>query len=124
MDWMLLPLRRYAEFTGRSRRQEYWMFFLFVLLVTIGLSIIEGIFGLRIGEAGILSGLFSLAILIPAIAVGIRRLHDIDRSGWWLLIGLIPFVGAIVMIVFMATRGTTGDNRFGSDPIANSPLPA
>jgi len=124
MDWMLLPLRRYAEFTGRSRRQEYWMFFLFVLLVTIGLSIIEGIFGLRIGEAGILSGLFSLAILIPAIAVGIRRLHDIDRSGWWLLIGLIPFVGAIVMIVFMATRGTTGDNRFGPDPIANSPLPA
>jgi len=124
MDWMLLPLRRYAEFTGRSRRQEYWMFFLFVMLVTIGLSIIEEILGLRIGEAGILSGLFSLAILIPGIAVGIRRLHDIDRSGWWLLIGLVPLVGAIVLIVFMATRGTAGDNRFGADPIANSPLPA
>jgi len=124
MDWMLLPLRRYAEFTGRSRRQEYWMFFLFVMLVTIGLSIVEGIIGLRIGDAGILSGLFSLAVLIPGIAVGIRRLHDIDRSGWWLLIGLVPLVGAIVLIVFMATRGTAGDNRFGADPIANSPLPA
>jgi uncharacterized membrane protein YhaH (DUF805 family) len=119
MDWMLMPLRRYAEFSGRSQRKEYWMFFLFQMIVYIVLSIIEGAVGLTgmIGGAyGPLTALFALAILIPGIAVGIRRLHDTDRSGWWLLIAFVPLIGAIVLIVFFVMDGTRGPNRFGPDP--------
>jgi uncharacterized membrane protein YhaH (DUF805 family) len=119
MDWMLMPLRRYAEFSGRSQRKEYWMFFLFQIIVGVVLGIIEGAVGLSgsIGGAyGPLSALFGLAMLIPGIAVGIRRLHDTDRSGWWLLIALVPIIGAIVLIVFFVTDGTRGPNRFGPDP--------
>jgi len=119
MDWMLMPLRRYAEFSGRSRRKEYWMFVLFQIIVGVVLGIIEGAVGLSgtiAGAYGPLSLLFGLAMLIPGIAVGIRRLHDTDRSGWWLLIALVPLIGAIVLIVFFVMDGTRGPNRFGPDP--------
>jgi uncharacterized membrane protein YhaH (DUF805 family) len=116
---MLMPLRRYAEFSGRSQRKEYWMFFLFNIIVAVVLGIIEGILGLSgmvAGAYGPLTVLYELAILIPSIAVGIRRLHDTDRSGWWLLIALVPIVGAIVLLVFFVSDGTRGPNRFGPDP--------
>jgi uncharacterized membrane protein YhaH (DUF805 family) len=118
MDWMLMPLRRYAEFSGRSRRKEYWMFALFAFLVGIVLSIVERIVGLDavVGPYGFLLLLFWLAFLVPSIAVGIRRLHDTNRSGWWLLIALVPLIGAIVLLVVYVTEGTTGPNDFGPDP--------
>lgn len=119
MDWMLMPLRRYAEFSGRSRRKEYWMFFLLQLIVYVVLSVIEGALGLTgmiAGAYGPLTALFALGFLIPGIAVGIRRLHDTDRSGWWLLLAFVPLVGAIVLLVFFVMDGTNGPNRFGPDP--------
>ncbi len=106
---------KYATFEGRARRSEYWWFVLFNIIVSIVLAIITpGEHGMG---GGLLNTIWSLATLLPAIAVGARRLHDIDRSGWWLLIGLIPVIGAIVLIVFFATKGTLGPNRFGDDPL-------
>jgi uncharacterized membrane protein YhaH (DUF805 family) len=119
MEYMIMPLKRYADFQGRSRRKEYWMFALFIFLVSIVLTMVD--MGMGTGTPtgfGILSGLFSLAILIPSIAVGVRRLHDTDRSGWWILIGLIPLIGAIVLLVFYVQDGTPGPNKFGASPKA------
>ncbi|QTC52390.1 DUF805 domain-containing protein [Pantoea agglomerans] len=104
-QWYLGVLKKYAVFSGRARRKEYWMFTLFNILIAFLLGIFETI----IGAGDILSNLYSLAILIPGIAVAVRRLHDTDRSGWWLLL-------PIVNIVFLALEGQTGTNRFGSDP--------
>ena len=99
MEWMLMPLRRYAQFSGRSRRKEYWMYTLFIVILSIVASIIDGGLGLT-GESGYgpITGILSLATLIPSIAVGIRRLHDTDRSGWWLLIALVPLIGAMSFV--------------------------
>lgn len=117
MEWMLMPLRRYAQFSGRSRRKEYWMYTLFIVLVSLIAGAIDGALGLA-GEAGYgpLGGIFALATLVPSIAVGIRRLHDTDRSGWWLLIALVPLIGAFVLLYFFVSEGTSGPNRFGEDP--------
>lgn len=119
MEWYLKALRNYANFEGRARRKEYWMFFLFNFVIAIVLGIVDGMLGMKTSSGfGILGMLYSLAVLVPGIAVGIRRLHDTDKSGWWMLIALIPFVGAIVLIVFLATDGNSGSNRFGADPKA------
>jgi uncharacterized membrane protein YhaH (DUF805 family) len=119
MEWYLAVLRKYAVFTGRARRREFWMFTLVNVLISIGLSIIDTILGTDYGAGyGILSTIYSLAVLIPSIAVGVRRLHDTGRTGWWLLIGLVPCVGLIVLIVFYATEGQRGDNQYGADPKA------
>ena len=114
-------LKKYLLFTGRARRKEFWMFVLFNLVVSIVLNIVVGILANVPGIGFILAFIplvYSLAILLPSIGLGIRRLHDTDRSGWWLLIGLIPLVGAIVLIVFAAQEGTKGNNQFGPDPKA------
>lgn len=119
MEWMLLPLKRYADFSGRSRRKEYWMFLLGVFIAVIVLSIIEGIVGLSGmvgGVYGPLTTLFFLGILVPSIAVQVRRFHDQDKSGWFVLLGLIPFLGGLAVLVFMCLEGTRGPNRFGPDP--------
>ncbi len=93
MNWYLEVLKKYAEFNGRARRKEYWMFFLFNMIVAVILTFIEEVVGMReVGDRGILSTLYLFAVLLPAIAVGVRRLHDIGRSGWWLLIGLVPIL--------------------------------
>lgn len=99
---------KYATFEGRARRSEYWWFILFNFIIAVILNMIS---------PGLLGGIWSLATLLPSLAVGARRLHDIDRSGWWLLIGFIPVVGLIVLIVFFATRGQTMPNRFGLPPL-------
>ena len=112
MNWYLAVLKNYAEFSGRARRKEYWFFFLFNFIIAIVLSAIDAALGL-----GFLYMLYALAVLIPGIAVTIRRLHDGDRSGWWILIGLVPLIGFIVLLVFMVLPGTEGDNQFGSDPL-------
>jgi uncharacterized membrane protein YhaH (DUF805 family) len=157
MEWMMLPFKKYAQFSGRSRRKEYWMWVLFIVIVSTVLRMIESLLGLGpiggglnstysagVGGNGPLSGLFGLAVLVPGLAVAVRRLHDTNRSGWWMLalvgvavaaiaavvgvlfgaVGMtLVFVlvggyvlAAIVLFVFMCLEGTRGPNRFGPDP--------
>jgi uncharacterized membrane protein YhaH (DUF805 family) len=134
MHWMLLPFRRYADFSDRSRPMEFWLFGLFVFVAMIVLSFVDATvglgtsthyvdrspFGVSMGvynQSGLLTLIFWLASLIPGLAVAVRRLHDSDKSGWWLLIGFVPLIGAIVLFIFMVMGGTHGPNRFGSDPM-------
>jgi uncharacterized membrane protein YhaH (DUF805 family) len=140
MEWMLLPYKRYAEFTGRSRRMEYWMFQLFAVLVMLVFVVLMIAGGLDlssidnpdapspdpgplfwVGVAGI--GIFSLGSVVPGIAVSVRRFHDRDMSGWWVLgfavLGALPYVGWIASLasfVITVLPGTKGPNRFGDDP--------
>lgn len=125
MQWYLKVLKQYADFSGRARRTEFWMFTLINVLISVVLGIVDSAIGTTIAynngvvsftTFGLLGGLYSLAVLIPSLAVTVRRLHDIDRSGWWILIGLIPLVGAIVLLVFACLEGTRGPNRHGMDP--------
>lgn len=109
-----VAVERYADFQGRSPRSEFWWFALFYFVATLAIGMI-GVISETL--AGIINFVFWLGLLIPSIAVGVRRLHDTDRTGWWLLIGLIPVIGTIVLIVFFVQRGTPGDNRFGPDPL-------
>ena len=94
---------KYADFNGRAVRSEYWWFALFIVLVSMGLGIISEI----------VSGLFSLAVLIPSLAAAARRLHDTNRSGWWQLIAFIPFIGWIIIIIFLAQEGNSDTNQYG-----------
>jgi len=128
MEWMILPYRRYAEFSGRSRRKEYWMFALFQLLVSIAIGAVFGrpsyVMGdgmmaggmLVQGTGGMIQNLFALVSLVPSLAVTVRRLHDQDRSGWLLLLVLVPILGWFALFVFMCLEGTRGTNRYGPDP--------
>ena len=118
MNWYLYVLKNYATFSGRARRKEYWMFFLISALISIVLTLLDILLGTYSVEyeAGLFSGLYSLLILIPSIAVVVRRLHDTDRSGWWILISLIPLIGVIVLFVFMCLDSQPGTNRFGANP--------
>jgi uncharacterized membrane protein YhaH (DUF805 family) len=127
MDWYLMVWRKYAEFDGRSRRKEYWMFVLFNFLAILALAAIGGV-GLAISEdyGGILFvplGIYVLATIIPGLAVGVRRLHDTGKSGWlllvFMLVGMIPFIGligAIIQIVFMCQDSDPGTNQYGPNP--------
>lgn len=146
MNWYLLALKKYATFSGRSRRQEYWMFFLFNIIISIVLAILDEVLGLKlsaegINDIGILANIYSLALFIPGLAAAVRRLHDVNRSGWFLLLPLAPyiliFIGpflgkmgfavsfmggltvivfAIVLIVLLATKGDDDENQYGPDP--------
>jgi uncharacterized membrane protein YhaH (DUF805 family) len=121
---------KYVTFSGRAARSEYWWYFLFSFIVSIVIMFIESALGMGQGvmssgdggfsasyNGGVLSIIWSLANILPSLAVGVRRLHDTDRSGWWLLIALIPLIGFIVILVFFCLRGTAGPNRFGGDPL-------
>jgi uncharacterized membrane protein YhaH (DUF805 family) len=122
MNWYIGVLRKYAVFTGRARRKEYWMFILFHIIIFVALSIIGNIAGLGgVGQLGLFSTLYMLAVLIPSLAVAVRRLHDTGRSGWWLFIALVPIIGAIVLLVFYATDGQPGDNQYGPNPKTGTP---
>lgn len=112
MNWYLEVLKKYAVFRGRARRMEYWMFFLFHVIISSTLSFIEGL----LGGPGVIAILYGIAVLIPGIAVSVRRLHDTDRSGWWLLIAFIPYFGAIVLLRFMLQNSVFGSNRYGANP--------
>ncbi|MFI6066542.1 DUF805 domain-containing protein [Micromonospora sp. NPDC051227] len=110
---------QYVGFSGRARRSEYWWFALFTVLVSIAAAILDSALGLTFVEgssSGFIGLVVSLALLLPTLAVAVRRLHDTDRTGWWVLIGLVPLVGAIVLIVFFVQDGTPGANRFGPSP--------
>ena len=118
MSWYLQALKKYAVFSGRSRRMEYWYFVLFNIIVSIVLGVIDGLLGTSgsYAGAGLLSGIYGLAVLIPTLAVTVRRLHDTDRTGWWILIALVPLIGVIVLLVFAALDGTPGNNQYGPNP--------
>lgn len=115
MNWYLKVVRdNYANFMGRARRQEYWMFAFVNLIIMLILNTIDRV--VFSADIAILSSIYGLAILIPGIAVAVRRLHDTDRSGWWVLLGLIPIVGTLILIVIMCFDSTLGTNRFGPNP--------
>lgn len=118
MNWYLDVLKKYTVFTGRARRKEYWMFFLFNLIVLFVLSAVDAMTG-TLSEAsglGLLSGIYALGVLLPTIAVAIRRLHDTNRSGWWLLINFVPVIGSIVLLIFMVLDSKPGPNKYGPNP--------
>ena len=139
MDDMFRPLRKYATFSGRARRKEFWLWVLAYIIGAFIIGFIEGAIGLapepvatsEFGEGtaafaysmqgGPLTWVYMLALLIPNLAVAVRRLHDTGKSGWWLLIGLIPLVGWIVLIVFYCLEGQRGTNEYGPDPKGGSP---
>jgi uncharacterized membrane protein YhaH (DUF805 family) len=118
VQWYLKVLRQYSDFSGRARRAEYWMFTLVSVIISVILVAVDAVFGLDVGGFGLLSLIYSLAVLLPCFAVGARRLHDIGRTGWWQLIQLIPLIGAIVLTVFFATDGHREANAYGPDPKA------
>lgn len=111
MEWFVKVLKNYATFKGRARRKEYWMFTLFSIIISIVLTIIDvsiGTFSLEVGR-GLFSTLFSLGVIIPTIAVGVRRMHDVNKSGWFLLI-------PIYNLILVCTEGDKGSNEYGTDP--------
>ena len=117
MKWYFAVLNKYAVFSGRASRTEYWMFVLFHYIITIALSFFESITGIfPETELPVLNILYGLAVLIPIIAVVIRRLHDTGRSGWWCLIVLIPIIGAIVLLVWTVQDSHPGENKYGPNP--------
>ena len=111
MNWYLKVLKKYAVFGGRARRKEYWYFQLFYILISIVILIIDGVTGVD----GLLFMLYTLAMLIPQLAVCVRRLHDSGKSGWWILISFVPLV-SIVLLVFMVQDGQPGENQYGPNP--------
>jgi len=117
MHWYIDVLKKYAVFTGRAQRQEYWMFLTVHVVISCVLALLEVMLGLsqKLGE-GWLSILYALAVILPNIGVGIRRLHDTDRSGWWLLLNLIPCIGFIITLVFFIQDSDSGDNQYGPNP--------
>jgi uncharacterized membrane protein YhaH (DUF805 family) len=118
MNWYLQVLMRYGVFHGRARRKEYWYFVLFSTLISALLTIIDSVTGTfsAATEVGLLSGIYLLATLVPSLAVTVRRLHDTNRSGWWLLIVAVPLIGVIILIVFLAFDGSPEINGYGANP--------
>lgn len=106
-DYYIGVLKKYAVFSGRVQRKEYWMFFLFNIIISFLLALVK---------FDIVGFIYAFAVLIPSIAVGVRKLHDTNHSGWWLLIALIPFAGAIVLLVFVSQDGQPGKNKYGPNP--------
>lgn len=116
MQWYLEVLTKYAKFGGRAHRTEFWMFTLVNVLVSLVLSAVDVASGSYGEFGGLLTGVYSLAVLVPSLAVGARRLHDIGRTGWWQLIALIPLVGSIILIVWWAKAGEPSANEWGLNP--------
>ena len=115
MKWYLLVLKKYAVFSGRASRKEFWMFYLFNIIFAIVAGILDYILGTR----GLFSSLYNLAVFIPELAVTVRRLHDVGKSGWMLLILLIPIIGVIWLLVLLVTDSNPGENKYGPNPKEN-----
>lgn len=118
MSWYLMAVRKYAIFSGRAQRMEFWFFVLVYLLILFALAVVDGMLGLfdSGGDAGLFSSLFALSMVLPWLAVCARRLHDTGRSGWWMLVSFVPLVGSLVLLVFLVQDGQPGDNAFGPNP--------
>lgn len=119
MNWYLAVLKNYVGFSGRARLKEFWMFMLFHVIAAFVFGFIDGLLGMINPKTGLgpICGLYLLATFLPGLAVQIRRLHDTNRSGWFSLIGIIPYVGLIIVLVLCAMKGTEGDNDYGEDPL-------
>jgi uncharacterized membrane protein YhaH (DUF805 family) len=112
LEWYLKVVKEnYANFEGRARRSEYWYFALVNIIISVILGVIDSVIGISV-----LGGIYSLAVLVPSIAVGVRRMHDIGKSGWYLLVALIPIAGFIWLLVLLCKEGDTGPNEYGADP--------
>ena len=111
-------MKQYADFDGRARRTEYWMFVLFNMIFSVVAVVLDNVLGIAMEGIGYgpLYGLYVLAMIIPSLAVAVRRLHDTGKSGWMLLIALIPIIGSIWLLVLYATDGNPGENEYGSNP--------
>ena len=117
MDWYLAVLKNYATFSGRARRKEYWMFALFNFLFAIAAMVVDNILGISfVTGYGPVYLLYVLAMLIPGLAVAVRRLHDVGKSGWFMFIALIPIIGGIWLLILMCTEGVAGANQYGENP--------
>jgi uncharacterized membrane protein YhaH (DUF805 family) len=118
MNWYIKVLKNYAVFSGRAQRAEYWFFVLFNVVVSFGLLVVDGVIGTYNAQTGVglLYGVYALGVLIPSIAVSVRRLHDIGKSGWWLLLLFIPFIGPIVLFVFFVLDSQAVTNAYGPNP--------
>ncbi len=109
--FMICVMKKYADFNGRAQRQEYWMFTLVAVIINVLLSIIGGILG-----TAVIGMIFGLAVLVPSVAAGVRRLHDTGRSGWWMLIALVPLIGGLALLYFFILDSTPGENKYGPNP--------
>ncbi len=132
MNDFILPYKKYAQFTGRSDRKEFWYFILFYIITAAILGVIDGVVfgagravigndGFDISSSGPLAGIFAIGSFIPLLAVAIRRLHDTGKTGWWVLLGLIPLVGTIILIIFYAQKGQPEANAHGEPPEGSRP---
>ena len=118
MQWLKEVIAKYATFRGRARRREYWRYILYYVIAFVTLVLIDmltGTFNME-SQLGFLSGLFLLFMLIPSVAVAVRRLHDTERGGWWLLLAFLPLIGQLVLLFFFIQEGDEGDNAYGPDP--------
>jgi uncharacterized membrane protein YhaH (DUF805 family) len=128
MDWYMMVWQRYADFNGRSRRREYWMFALFNALIGAVVGMIAAVMftTTRSSYIGVviygLLCLYFLAALIPSLAVSVRRLHDIGMTGWMLLIGLVPLIGSLALLVMSLLDGNPGPNQYGPNPKATKQM--
>jgi uncharacterized membrane protein YhaH (DUF805 family) len=114
--------QNYVGFSGRAARSEFWFWVLFAVIVSFATQLLDGmIFGEEFGQFGLLSGIAALALFLPGLAVSVRRLHDRDKSGWFILLHFIPLVGFIILLIWFCMRGTVGPNRFGPDPLSAVP---
>lgn len=118
MQWLKEVIAKYATFRGRARRREYWRYILYYVIAFVALVLVDmltGTFNME-SQLGFLSGLFLLFMLIPSVAVAVRRLHDTERSGWWVLLAFLPLIGQLVLLFFFIQEGDEGDNAYGPDP--------
>ena len=118
MNWFIACMKKYADFRGRARRTEYWMFVLFSAIFWVATMILDNLLGTKAKDdtVGVFYYLFTLATVLPRLAVLVRRLHDVGKSGWWVFISLIPIVGGIWLFVLTVTDSDAGDNEYGPNP--------
>ncbi|MEG0092133.1 MAG: DUF805 domain-containing protein [Oscillospiraceae bacterium] len=116
MNWYIKVIKSYVNFGGRARRKEYWTFALINVAIVTGLNIADAMMGFSIGNYGLFGSIYSLFIMLPSIAVCFRRLHDVNKSGWWLLAALVPVLGWLWIVFCLIQEGTQGTNKYGDDP--------
>ena len=117
MNWYFEVLKKYAVFSGRARRKEYWFFVLFNIIAVLLAGVIDNV----LGSSGVISSIYGLAVFLPGLALAIRRLHDTGRSGWWMLISFLPLIGFIVLIIFFVQDSQPGTNQYGPNPKESAP---
>ena len=113
MNWYIKVIKDFKNFSGRARRKEYWMFYLMNVIFGMIVAAVDMLIGF---DRGLFSVVYSLFVLVPELSLTFRRLHDIDKSAWWLLLAFVPVVGAVVLLIFSLKEGTHGPNRYGEDP--------